>query len=281
MKTTLTQNLRAHFHKSICDQILFIDSDGIPNNADKHSKLSVNLARGIARQLPFPMSAKKPSGQTSGKLFEEVVKNYLMRAFRHIAHLRPGKWIFSLTHQIEYFEQYEHLANLSETLKKYKELRATLGDYLISPDITIGRKPVADKEINLAKPVIEGNGIANLTPLREVNSKKMLLHASISCKWTIRSDRAQNVRTEGLNLVRNRKGNTPHIVIVTAEPYPQRIASLALGTGDIDCVYHFALQELQAAARKQDNMAVLDMLDILVSGKRLRDISDLPFDLAV
>ena len=103
----------------------------------------------------------------------------------------------------------------------------------------------------------------------------------ISCKWTIWSDRAQNVRTEGLNLIRNRKGNTPHIVIVTAEPYPQRIASLALGTGDIDCVYHFALSELQAAASEKSNPAILDMLDILISGKRLRDISDLPFDLAI
>jgi hypothetical protein len=84
-----------------------------------------------------------------------------------------------------------------------------------------------------------------------------------------------------LNLIRNRKGNTPHIIIVTAEPYPQRIASLALGTGDIDCVYHFALPELQAAAENLKNEALLEMLDILVSGKRLRDISDLPFDLAI
>lgn len=46
------------------------------------------------------------------------------------------------------------------------------------------------------------------------------------------------------NLIRNRKGNLPHIVVVTGEPMPARIASLALGTGDIDCVYHFALYEL-------------------------------------
>jgi len=117
--------------------------------------------------------------------------------------------------------------------------------------------------------------------LRSCNSKKPILHASISCKWTIRSDRSQNARTEGLNLIRNRKGNTPHIVIVTAEPYPHRIASLALGTGDIDCVYHFALPELQAAVRDQDSEPLLEMLDILIIGKRLRDISDLPFDLAV
>jgi hypothetical protein len=31
---------------------------------------------------------------------------------------------------------------------------------------------------------------------------------------------------------------------VTAEPLPSRIASLALGTGDVDCIYHAALYEL-------------------------------------
>ncbi|MBN1975836.1 MAG: restriction endonuclease, partial [Anaerolineae bacterium] len=33
----------------------------------------------------------------------------------------------------------------------------------------------------------------------------------MSCKWTIRSDRGQNPRTEVLNLIRNRKGHLPHI----------------------------------------------------------------------
>ena len=60
---------------------------------------------------------------------------------------------------------------------------------------------------------------------------------------------------------------------------PARLASLALGTGDIDCVYHFALHELQEAAKQESDGG--EMLDILVSGRRLRDISDLPFDLAI
>jgi hypothetical protein len=70
-------------------------------------------------------------------------------------------------------------------------------------------------------------------------------------------------------------------MIVTAEPYPQRLASLALGTGDIDCVYHFALPELIKSSQSLQNEAVIDSLDTLVLGKRLRDISDLPFDLAI
>jgi hypothetical protein len=108
-----------------------------------------------------------------------------------------------------------------------------------------------------------------------------ILHASISCKFTLRSDRSQNTRTEALNLIRNRKGNLPHIVSVTAEPLPTRISAFALGTGDLDCVYHFALYELREALKALDNEDQLDMLNVMIESRRLRDISDLPFDLAI
>jgi len=70
------------------------------------------------------------------------------------------------------------------------------------------------------------------------------------------------------------------VAVVTAEPLPSRIASIALGTGDIDCVYHFALKELIEAV-KDANSGEFDMLKTLLEGKRLRDISDLPLDLAI
>ena len=90
---------------------------------------------------------------------------------------------------------------------------------------------------------------------------------------------AKFVTAEALNLIRNRKGKTPHISCVTAEPMPTRLASLAMGTGDIDCVYHMALQELISSVNSSGNEDQGEMLDTLVNGKRLRDISDLPFDL--
>jgi len=60
---------------------------------------------------------------------------------------------------------------------------------------------------------------------------------------------------------------------------PTRLASLAMGTGDIDCVYHTALMELASSVKESGNEDQQDMLDTLTTGKRLRDISDLPFDL--
>lgn len=278
----ILEKIRRNYLKEVCSKLLTIDASGIPNNADKHSKISVNLAKGIITEIGFKATRKvKAAGQTAGKSFEDLTASYLEKAFNHLRHLRSGKFEFFISKSIYDFEQYEHLALLTQTLKKNRALKATLGDYLISPDIVIGRYPVDDKEINSKTKLINSKTqIATLTPLRLKNSSKHILHASISCKWTIRSDRSQNSRTEGLNLIRNRKGKTPHIVIVTAEPYPQRISSLALGTGDIDCVYHFALRELIAATRKLNNESVLDSLETMVEGKRLRDISDLPFDLA-
>jgi len=72
-------------------------------------------------------------------------------------------------------------------------------------------------------------------------------------------------------------------MVVTAEPSPSRIASLALGTGDIDCVYHVALYELLAAVSKCSSRSRGEakiLLDNMIEGKRLKDISDLPLDLA-
>lgn len=81
--------------------------------------------------------------------------------------------------------------------------------------------------------------------------------------------------------MRNRKGRLPHVVVTTAEPLPSRLASIALGTGDIDCVYHFALYELQATVADLGYADAAEMLAIMVDGRRLKDISDLPLDLAV
>ena len=117
--------------------------------------------------------------------------------------------------------------------------------------------------------------------IRLVNNSKDIVHAVISCKWTLRSDRAQNARSEALNLIRNRKGRLPHIAVVTGEPTPSRLSSLALGTGDIDAVYHFALPELQQAVEASDNDEAINLLGSMIDGKRLKDIADLPLDLSV
>ena len=273
------EDLRRAYHRQICDEVLRQDESGIPNNADKGSTASVRIGRKIIELIGFSVETGKLPGQTAGHRFEAATKDFLRDAFGLLAHLRPGEWEFSLGGKIGNFEQYQHLADVSRVVEENKELLIVFGDYIVKPDIVVCRKPVADEMINEDDVLLGNSETATHTPLRSANSQVDILHASVSCKWTMRSDRSQNARTEGLNLVRNRKGRTPHIVVVVGEPLPSRISSLAYGTGDIDCIYHFALRELIEAVA--DNDSESDILDTLVSGRRLRDISDLPFDLAI
>lgn len=67
---------------------------------------------------------------------------------------------------------------------------------------------------------------------------------------------------------------------MTAEPMPNRIVSLAPGTADIDCVYRFALPELAKAIEENKSEIAIEALETLILGRRLKDISDLPLDLA-
>ena len=131
---------------------------------------------------------------------------------------------------ISAFAQYEHLDELQAAVKANPELEAAIGgDYLVRPDIVIWREGLDENTLQASERV--GGEVSLLSPVRSANSShpRRILHASVSCKWTIRSDRVQNTRTEALNLARNRKGRAPHIVAVTMEPLPGRLASIAVG----------------------------------------------------
>ena len=275
--------LHRKYHQTVCQTAIYLKRGSIASIADVGSKLSKKLAAAMLERIGMPLNEDDVTGQAAGKHFEAATRTFLEEAFRLLEHLRPGEWLFSVQGDIAHFAQYQHLARLNRIIASDKELRTTLGDYVVKPDILVARTPVSDEEINRNNAVVAADSPPKLTPFRASNSPRPtpLLHASISCKLTLRSDRSQNARTEALNLIRNRKGHTPHIVVVTAEPMPTRIASLALGTGDIDCVYHFALPELMDAARDVESEAALDALEIMIDGDRLRDIADLPFDLAV
>lgn len=286
MDSLITKARKQYHEKLLSHNVLTIDKDGVPSNADKSSELSKFIARHIAGNLMAEVH-DKIQGQTSGAKFEQINMEFLAETFPNLQNIRPGKWhIEKLGNRSQIktssFAQYAHLEALNEFVKQNAELAASLGnDYMVAPDVVIYREPEEDKVINKGKIIIVDNNFSKLADIRKINGGLPILHASISAKWTIRSDRAQNSRTEALGLIRNRKGHLPHIVVVTAEPLPSRLASLALGTGDIDCVYHFALPELREAVEASGAEDSIEMLRILIEGKRMKDISDLPLDLAV
>ena len=246
---------RRSFHAALLGMVLRANDAGIPSNADKDSSASVAIAKGILTSLGAETTGARLAGQMSGNQFEAITCKFISQTFPHLTHLRPGKWtIQQVTGRdrttIARFEQYSHLVALDRAARRDPELAAALGnDYTITPDIVVVRGLETDERIN-APEIIVDQDVSRLASLRASNGGLPILHASISCKWTIRSDRVQNARSEALNLIRNRKGGLPHVMVVTGEPLPSRLSAIALGTGDIDCVYHFALPELTAAVEK-------------------------------
>lgn len=284
MTICLAEQRRA-FHADLCQELLVVD-EGVASNADGSQVASVRIALSIADALGAK-EGKKLAGQTAGHKFEHAVERFLKATFgRGISGLRPGTWSIDCIRSrsplvIAQYEQYSHLADIRKIADDNPDLAAAIGlDYAVASDIVVARVPEGDEAILAAGLNLDGSQ-ANASPIRKTNNQKQLMHASVSCKWTIRSDRAQNSRFEALNLIRSRKGRVPHIVVVTGEPTPSRLSSLALGTGDMDCIYHFALPELIKAVNDLGQSEAVALLNIMIEGKRLRDISDLPLDLSI
>lgn len=283
----LLTKARKDFHAGLVADHTLSVTGGVASNADGSQNTSIFIAAHIAQRLAAQNVPKKMPGQRAGTQFERAVEAFLMVTFPELQSLRPGKWKVEnvggsrAEYQIAKYEPFTHLDDLAEAVKQNPTLSAVLGNsYEISPDIIITRSPEPDGVINKHAPLVDDT-TGRYAVIRKANQDRSIIHAVISCKWTLRSDRAQNARSEALGIIRNRKGRTPHIAVVTGEPTPSRLASLALGTGDVDMVYHFALPELIEAVNLSGNDEAVSLLDILLSGKRLRDITDLPLDLAV
>ncbi|MFC5061139.1 NgoMIV family type II restriction endonuclease [Actinomycetospora atypica] len=282
-----TRERHSYHRRLLEEEVLTLTAAGVASNADGDQKASRLYAAHIADALGARVRNEKLAGQTAGERFESVCAEFAQATFLELGHLRPGTWKVEkmpgrrAASGVARFEQYSHLADLDEAVRMNQSLRAILGnDYGIAPDVVISRSPMPDSEINAYDELVDDT-VARKAAIRRANQPLPILHAVISCKWTLRTDRAQNARSEALNLIRNRKGRLPHVAVVTGEPTPARISSLALGTGDIDCVYHFALPELVAAVDEHGADDAVDLLNTMITGNRLKDIADLPLDLAV
>ena len=200
----------------------------VPNVADVDSAESMRIAAGVLDALGVARNVTSDVPKDPGGPLEQAVCDHLRSAL-------PGygtghDWLIRRGRLITGFDQYAHLKEVHALVHASPQLRISVGmDYLIKPDVTVGLAGVST-----------GTG---LPPL----------HAAISCKWTIRSDRVQNIRHECLQMIRHRRGRQPHLVTVTAEPLPSRLASIARGTGEVDAVYHIAYDALMASVAANAN----------------------------
>lgn len=221
----------------------------IPNCADTDSAQSCRIAGTMLDHLGVPPGVPSLVPADPGRPLERYVEDYLANELFRLAPQR--QWcIYKESKAISDFIQYEHLQKIDQIVKEHPELRVTLGrDYLIRPDVVVG---LAEPGVSLP-----------------------FLHAVVSCKWTIRSDRVQNIRHENNQMIRHRRGRQPHLITVTAEPLPTRLVSIARGTGEVDAVYHIAFEALARAVEAAANADQRDAWDECVQQKRLLPFADL------
>jgi len=235
------------------------NSSHAPNISDKSSDQSVAISIRLLDLLDLLHDPQGPDGfriaaaegQGAGTELERIVRADLELELATLAPNR-GWQVRQPGRPVKEFAQYSHLGELDRAIDAdiTRVLATTIGrDYQVEPDITIGEE-------------------LHFEPLP-------MLHASVSCKLTLRSDRAQNIRLEAATLIRYRRGRLPHIVAVTAEPLPTRLASIAAGTGEIDAVFHIALPELMQSVEEVGNVVQTNALEELISQRRLRPYSEL------
>jgi hypothetical protein len=215
-----------------------------PNFVDIDNAESMRIGAGVLDVLGVPRDMPSEVPRDPGGPLEQEVRDHLDRM---LPQLHPDRdWVVARSALITSFDQYAHLSQVDELVRANPELRITIGrDYLIKPDVTVARGDV--------------NTASGLPPL----------HAAISCKWTIRSDRVQNIRHECIQMIRHRRGRLPHLVTVTAEPLPSRLASIARGTGEVDAVYHVAYDALDVSVTANANSEQQEAWREVVGQRRL------------
>jgi len=87
----------------------------------------------------------------------------------------------------------------------------------------------------------------DLTAFRIQPDGQRHLETGLSLKWSLRTDRAQDCRSQGAKMSSIRQGRMPHFAAVTMEPRPYVLRLLGGGSGEVDCVHHLDLPNLTAA----------------------------------
>ena len=279
--------IRKEYHKAVCSELISYreDSDAL-SFIDEATAMSGELTRQMISKLSCAIGTRKLPPDTIGQRFAELTRTFIGQSLSVLGRPIIGEWIVSTTgvHMaVDAFGRHTTVADVQRVLVADPRLRIELNHYcVIAPDIIVARR-VHHRDLTSLGPELacEERNIQPGTVSHRDAIYNYLLHAVISCHWTVRGPPDERRSVDVLNLFHNRRGSTPHIMAVTFEPLPARLASLALGTGDLDCMYHVALHELLEAIDEVGSSDHKEAIQSLVQGRRLRDISDLPLDLAV
>lgn len=277
--------------------------DGRPNTSDAGDKGSVDLGRVFFDAMGVTADASPPAAAVgnlmAAKLSEDLQQHLASRA-DHLA-VVPEQSLVR-------FEQYSHLsaarelrtdlsADIIRAISALDEFAAGLGaenEFRNALGTRMDRireevQRVDDRRRDLLNMLGEESLLKlDVTVSRDVPNPipphRPLKHliAGLSLKWSLRTDRAQDCRSQGAKMGALRRGRMPHFAAVTMEPRPSMLALLCRGSGDVDCVYHLHLPALAQAiddycsgTTRPARLAIRDNFNRLRDQRRLRDYDEL------
>ena len=251
-------------------EILF-EKLGVPETKVSSAKTGEALTRAVFANLREVVDSGRPEVTIASDC---TIAEF--NQFRHVGvvqelaklpiHDYERAWS-ALKETIERDSVKERAASRRKKVSKVEELADQIGAQIQQVVRAAGTEPVLGLDIGLAE------AVSNSLPFLDI---------ALSLKWTLRTDRAQDCRSQGQKLSALRRGETPHFAVVTMEPRPYMLNLLGGGSGDIDCVYHLALPELIATVEDYDSArgdkrwrGSRDTFRRLVDQGRVRDYSDL------
>ncbi len=288
----------APFVKSLCGY-----RGGRPNTSDKGDPGSIALGKVFFEVMNIPSDATPPD-KAVGNLMASLMSSDLHSAlvneaphldveperaftnFEQFSHLNAagelrGEMAKEVTRAVEDLHKFSSQAGLGT------EIRDKLGAHLdrIREEVQLAESRrrellnLLGEESLLKLDITVSREIANsVTPTISLRH----LVAGFSLKWTLRTDRAQDCRSQGAKMTALRRGRMPHFAAVTMEPRPSMLALLGRGSGDIDCVYHLHLPALSAAideycsgTQRKARLAIRDNFRRLCDQRRIRDYDEM------
>ena len=290
--------LPARFAASLCGF-----REGRPNTSDKSDKSSVKLGHAFFEAMGVDKSCE--AQQNVGSLMQAAVIDDL----REQVAARSEHLDIHPDRRIDNFEQYSHLGvvrelaqdstsggRLAELVGEISTLAASFRSSALEKELSVlvedlsGEERKAREQRRLLLGALGEESVLGLdvaigrtSPYTSDRSPLPHLAAGFSVKWTLRTDRAQDPRSQGAKLSALRRGRMPHFGVVVMEPRPYYLSLLGRGSGDVDCVYHLHLPALEAAlesvcngpAATSSQRQTWDTFLRLRDQGRLRDYDDL------
>lgn len=284
----------APFAKDLCKY----RENGKPNTSDASEKLSVEIGEALFDVLGVSHVRTNDKDEPTGSQLAKAVTADLLRRFAP-----GGSTEVGAERKLYEFEQYRHVGAIRDVRPgRSKEFnaawkrrtthirnRATGADVArVEAMIEAVERSVETSDAALRKLLDELGDESmfglDLTVARQgLPARLPTLELGLSLKWSLRTDRAQDCRSQGAKMSALRRGRMPHFAVVTMEPRPYMLNLLGGGSGDVDCVYHLDVPALTEAVdavygKTSQRRRGRDQFHRLVDQRRIRDYDDLVGD---